>query len=228
MASARFGCWALLLATTFACGGTSGAKHEAPVATEVPEAATAPSPVADASGAVGAVAIGPDAETLNVSDIVGKPAPSWDLATWFNGPPRKVEELRGSVVLVRWFMSSECPYCSATAPNLVKLHDAYGKNGLALVGMYHHKSKTPLVVDDVKKLVESQYKFSFPVAIDEDWRTLKRYWLTAHPEAWTSVSFLIDRRGTVRFVHTGGEYPAGSADDAQMRRWIELLLAEGA
>ena len=174
------------------------------------------------------VAIGPNADTMDVSATIGAPAPGWDLATWFNGPPRRLDDLRGQVVLVRWFMSAECPYCSATAPSLVALHDAYAVRGLTVVGLYHHKSEGPLVVDDVRSLVTDHYGFRFPVAIDDDWKTLRRWWLDAHPKSWTSVSFLVDRRGTIRFMHLGGEYAPDSQDYAQMRRWIEALLAEPA
>ena len=61
------------------------------------------------------------------------------------------------------------------------------------------------------------------VAIDEGWKTLKSWWLTAHPDSWTSVSFVIDKKGVVRFMHLGGEYPPDSADYEQMEKWIELL-----
>jgi peroxiredoxin len=176
----------------------------------------------------GRVAVGPDADTADVSSIVGKPAPGWQLATWFNSPPRRLEDLRGQVLLVRWFMSSECPYCSATAPSLVELHDTYGERGLTVVGMYHHKSEGPLVEADVRSLVTDHYRFRFPVAIDDDWRTLKTWWLDDHPKSWTSMSFLVDRAGTVRYVHLGGEYAPDSADYRQMKGWIEELLAEPA
>jgi peroxiredoxin len=198
-----------------ACG--RGSSSPSPSAAASPEPAVTPP---------GKVAIGPEADRADVSSIVGKPAPAWDLATWFNGPPRRVEDLRGQVVLVRWFMSAECPYCSATAPSLIELHDGYADRGLTVVGMYHHKSDGPLVVDDVRSLVTDHYRFRFPVAIDDDWKTLKRWWLDAHPKSWTSMSFLVDRGGTVRYVHLGGEYAPDSADYRQMKAWIEELLAE--
>jgi glutathione peroxidase-family protein len=172
------------------------------------------------------LAIGPDAKTADVSSLVGKPAPGWDLGTWFNSPPLRIEELRGQVVLVRWFMSAECPYCSATVPSLVALHEGYAAKGLTIVGMYHHKSEAPMVVDDVRSLVTDHYRFRFPVAIDDKWKTLKRWWLDAHPDSWTSVSFLVDRSGVVRFVHLGGAYAPDSPEYRQMRTWIEELLAE--
>lgn len=163
----------------------------------------------------------------DVSSVVGKPAPGWDLPRWFNAAPLTLEDLRGKVVLVRWFMSTECPYCSGTAPSLNQLHEAYAARGLAVIGMYHHKRPEPLDPQAVRGYVE-RYQFKFPVAIDEDWRTLKRWWLDGHERRWTSVSFVIDRRGVVRYVHLGGKYAPGDADYEKIRATIEQLLAEPA
>jgi thiol-disulfide isomerase/thioredoxin len=180
------------------------------------------------SGRVAAtpVAIGPDADRVDVSSVVGKPALDWGAKTWVNSSPRRLEDLRGSVVLVRWFMTEECPYCSATAPTLVALDAKYASRGLAVIGMYHHKSDGPLVVDNVRKLVTDTWHFRFPVAIDDDWKTLKSWWLDAHPDSWASVSFILDKRGVTRFVHLGGAYAPGSADHRQIEAWIEQLLSE--
>lgn len=91
--------------------------------------------------------------------------------------------------------------------------------------MYHHKDEEPLDPGNVEGYI-AHYGYEFPVAIDADWRTLRRWWLDGHDRHWTSVSFLIDRAGTLRYVHRGGKYEPGSADHAQMQRWIEQLLAE--
>lgn len=168
------------------------------------------------------VAIGPDSDTIDATTIVGKPAPAWDV-DWMGAPAVAVDGLRGKVVLVRWFTEG-CPYCAATAPTLAALHDELAAQGLAVIGMYHHKSDEPLDPAKVKALAE-RFHFRFPVAIDHDWKTLRAWWLDDH-EGWTSISFLIDRRGVVRFVHTGGQYEPGSADARQMRAWIDALLAE--
>jgi thiol-disulfide isomerase/thioredoxin len=168
------------------------------------------------------LAVGPDAETIDATTIVGAPAPAWDV-DWMGEPALTVEALRGRVVLVRWFTEG-CPYCAETAPTLAALHDELEPRGLSVIGMYHHKSDEPLEPAQVRELAQ-RFQFRFPVAIDHDWRTLRDWWLDDH-EGWTSVSFLIDRRGVVRYVHTGGSYAPGSEDAAQMRRWIDALLAE--
>jgi peroxiredoxin len=159
-------------------------------------------------------------------DVIGRAPPAWHLEHWINSEPLTLSSLRGSVVLVRWFMSPECPYCSATAPSLNQLHARYKDRGLVVVGAYHHKRPEPLRPDDVAGYT-AHYGFSFPVAIDADWRTLRAWWLgDGTRRRWTSVTFLIDRRGVVRHVHPGGRYAPGDADFATMRTWIEELLAE--
>jgi peroxiredoxin len=161
----------------------------------------------------------------DVRDVVGRPAREWDVGPWINSPPLSLAGLRGKVVLVRWFMSPSCPMCSATAPALVDLDRRYKDRGLAVVGMYHHKDDEPLDPAKVRGYVE-HYGYTFPVAIDPDWRTCKQWWLDGHHREYTSVAFLIDRAGVVRHVHLGGKLAAGSPDLAVVESRIQALLAE--
>jgi len=155
--------------------------------------------------------------------VLDQPAPPWQVAQWFNSPPLALEQLRGKVVLVRWFMDPSCPFCSATAPVLRTLHERYGARGLAVIGMYHHKQETPLDPAQVAGWVK-HYGYQFPVAIDKDWTTLRRWWLDGHERSYTSVSFLIDKAGIVRRVHLGGTI---NDDDARaISADVERLLAQ--
>ena len=43
-----------------------------------------------------------------------------------------------------------------------------------VVGLYHHKSDAPLGPAAVKRSAE-EFGFRFPVAIDRQWKTLKRW-----------------------------------------------------
>jgi peroxiredoxin len=160
------------------------------------------------------------------TELVGKPAGAWEATEWLNSPPLTLAALRGKVVLVRWFTSPDCPYCSATAPALNQLHEDFKARGLVVIGMYHHKdAKTSLDVNKVKGWV-ADYKFTFPVAVDRDWRTLHRWWLDGATRDFTSVSFLIDKKGVIRRVHPGGAMALGGADYAQMRAAVARLTAE--
>ena len=129
------------------------------------------------------------------------------------------------VVFVRWFMGPSCPFCSATAPTLRALHERYAAKGLAVIGMYHHKEITPLDPKQVEGWVK-HFGYRFPVAIDQDWITLHRWWLDGHDRAYTSVSFLIDKAGVVRRVHLGGTIAPEGNDITAISADIERLLAQ--
>lgn len=158
-------------------------------------------------------------------ELVGTTVPAWTTEAWINSKPLTVEELRGKVVLVRWFMGTSCPMCSATAPSLKKLHREYAAKGLVVVGLYHHKEEHPLGEDEYAGFVKS-YGFEFPVARDPNWATLERWWLRGHERDFTSVSFLLDRHGRVRGIHPGGRMAPGEPSYESMRRGIENLLGE--
>ena len=156
---------------------------------------------------------------------IGTKPPEWQAEHWLNSEPVSLRDLRGKVVLVRWWTAAGCPYCKATAPALNDFYRQYHKRGLEVIGFYHRKSDGPLRVEDVKKYA-GQFGFKFPVAIDPEWRTLKRWWLDTGDRDFTSVSFLIDRRGVIRFVHPGGQYVKGEKAYAELKAKIEGLLAE--
>lgn len=158
-------------------------------------------------------------------DLIGSTPPAWDVHEWIGSPPLTLAGLRGKVVLVRWFTSPDCPYCHASAPALNQFHREYARRGLVVVGMYHHKSDEPLTLDAVRGWVRD-YGFNFPVGVDRDWRTLRRWWLTGPKRGFTSVSFLIDRRGVIRQIHPGGTLGLDTADFRSMQAKIEELLAE--
>jgi peroxiredoxin len=138
------------------------------------------------------------------SEMLGTPAPDWTFTRWI-GSPRTLASLRGKVVLLRWW-TEDCRYCAATLPGLDALRRRYAERGLVVIGVFH--SKPPHEVSDRHILaVARQLGFSGAIAVDREWATLDRYWLSGHPEhGWTSVSFLIDREGVIRWVHGGGEY----------------------
>jgi peroxiredoxin len=160
------------------------------------------------------------------AELVGKPAPEWEVSDWMNSPALTLAGLRGKVVLVRWFTSTDCPYCSATAPALNRLDEDFRAKGLVVVGMYHHKDDDhPLDVAKVRGWV-GDYKFRFPIAVDRDWRTLRRWWLDGGKRDFTSVSFLIDKKGVIRRVHPGGAMALGGKDYDEMRATTARLVTE--
>ena len=80
-------------------------------------------------------------------------------------------------------------------------------------------------VSDVENYAR-ELGFKFPVAIDRGWRTLNEWWPKERDRRLTSVSFLIDRNGTVRYVHSGGAYKKGDDAYAELKQQIESLLGK--
>jgi peroxiredoxin len=165
-------------------------------------------------------------EREGVAKLIGTTPPEWQLERWLSSTPRTLASLRGSVVLVRWW-TAECPYCSTSAPALRAFDRTYGPRGLEVIGVYHHKEDTPFD-PAVYEETARKYGFTFPVAFDPDWKTLKS-WMrdragNAVSTGWTSVTFVLDKQGVVRHVHPGGEYVAGDAAYGELERAVERLL----
>src|SRR4051794_33250089 len=95
-----------------------------------------------------------DLDAVRESVIGTKPS-EWNVTDWFNSKPLTLHDLKGKVVLVRWWTGGGCPYCIATAPSLNEFHAKYADRGLVVIGFYHHKEKGPLSLDAVKASVKS-------------------------------------------------------------------------
>lgn len=167
------------------------------------------------------------------SALLGTPAPPWAFTRWVRGEPRTLADLRGRVVLLRWFTNG-CHFCEATLPGLEELRMRYADEGLVVIGVYHPKPPRD-VSDRYVRTLATRLGFKGSLALDQNWKTLGAYWLDGHDERnWTSVSFLVGKDGALRWIHGGGEYHASSdprhvACDEEWRELgaaIEAALAE--
>lgn len=158
-------------------------------------------------------------------ELVGTRPPDWAVRDWMNSEPLTLAELHGKVVLVRWWTAPDCPYCAASAEALNDWAEKYREAGLVVIGMYHHKARTPLTNEHVRTEAK-KLGFSFPIATDPDWRTLRRWWLDRSSRGWTSVTFLLGRDGVIRHVHAGGAYFKGEPGYAALDAAIRKALAE--
>lgn len=170
--------------------------------------------------------------SLNVregAELIGTPAPQLRLQNWINAEPIDIGDLRGKVVLVRWWTDT-CDLCAATAPALRKLQKEYGAQGFEVIGVFHPKPAGDWSMDRMRRAAE-KYQFAFPVALDGDWSALRRWWLNGGDRSFTSASFLIDKHGIIRYVHPGGEFhgsngaPGHEVCEADFRT-IEKTIAE--
>jgi peroxiredoxin len=159
------------------------------------------------------------------SELLGTRPPEWKVTGWLNSSPLTLAELRGKVVLVRWWTGPQCPYCSASAEALNTLWEKHRRDGLVVIGMYHHKADTPLTPEHVKAQTK-RLGFEFPIAADEDWITLHKWWLDRQPRGWTSVTFLLDREGKIRHIHPGGAYYPSEPGYTALKSAVEKALKE--
>jgi len=164
---------------------------------------------------------------------VGTPAPRLGLTEWVNSAPLDVENLRGKVVLIRWWTDT-CELCAATAPALRQLQQEFSGDGLVVIGVFHPKPAGDWNLERVRRAV-AKYQFTFPVVLDGDWSALRRWWLDGANREYTSVSFILDKNGIIRYVHPGGEFHQSNGspqhamcerDFKQIHSMIGNLLAE--
>jgi peroxiredoxin len=144
-------------------------------------------------------------------ELLGTAAPDWKGIRWIQGGPLTLAELRGKVVLLRFWLT-DCPYCVRTAPALEELWSKYRDQGLMVVGLHHPKSEAARDPEKVARAARD-LGFDFPIGQDDRWTTIRSYGVGSHFQKFTSVSFLIDREGIIRFVHDGGEYHLGGGPD---------------
>ena len=170
------------------------------------------------------------------AERLDRPAPEFAFSRWARGGPLRIADLRGKVVLVR-FWTDQCRFCRTTLPALEHLRGEHARDGLVVIGAYH-PHRPGLRRSDAEVLRSARrLGFDGPIAVDQNWGTLERWWLRGHPDRnWLSASFLIDREGVVRWVQGGGEYhPAGDPSHARceveyrgLEKRLATLLAEPA
>lgn len=138
--------------------------------------------------------------------MIGAPAPDLDDIVWQDGKPHPLSEDHGRVVLVRWWTDT-CPLCANSAPAITRLQKKHG-NKLSVRAVYHDKVDGRKVNPAMLGAMAKRTGFDQLVGLDRGWAALRRWWLAGHRRSYTSVTFILDKSGRVRLIHTGGEFHA--------------------
>ena len=147
------------------------------------------------------------------TSLVGSKAPEIQSGKWINSCPLTLAELRGKIVLVE-FWTFGCYNCRNTIPYVKAWHEKFGTDSLVIIGVHTPEfdlEKSPRrVKDEIEKL-----GIKYAVVTDNDYKT----WDAYRQEYWPTL-YLIDKKGTVRYVHIG----EGNYDETEQQ--IISLLAE--
>ena len=163
-----------------------------------------------------AQAIPQDSDSAS-SQLIGQTAPAWTTQGWVNADSLDIKQLRGKVVLLRFLNDG-----ATSAATLNALYSAYRTRGMAVVGIYvPSPMPAETKLDHVRELAGSQ-GFEFPIGLDSRWETLNRYWLDRADAGLTSATFLIDRKGIIRYIQPDGRYEKNSANRAVRREYAKL------
>ena len=165
------------------------------------------------------------------SDTIGTNASIPKFDRWITPDDLQRQPADPAVTLYRWWTDA-CPYCRASLPAVEILRREYGSRGLRIVGVYHPKPPRA-VEDDAVRAAARRFGYRGLIAVDEDWSALDRVYLSTGKRRATSVSFLVDADGIIRFVHPGPVYfPSDDPDFARenddykrLKRAIEALLS---
>jgi thiol-disulfide isomerase/thioredoxin len=144
---------------------------------------------------------------------VGMPAPQITGQPWLNSRPLEPAELKGKVVLVE-FWTFGCYNCRNVEPYIKSWHQKYADKGLVVIGVHAPEFSHERVIKNVQRYVR-EHAIQYPIAIDNDFDTWKRY----NNRYWPAL-YLSDKRGIIRYVRVGeGGYQ-------QTEQQIRALLEE--
>jgi peroxiredoxin len=137
------------------------------------------------------------ASSLASSGMEGQQAPDFALKS-STGENLRLSEYRGDVVMIN-FWATWCGPCRQEMPLLDELYSRYQRVGFNLLGVN--------IDDDSNRAMNmiEELGVNFPVLFDARKEVSKLYEVEAMP-----VTVIVDRKGTVRYIHHG--YKPGYED----------------
>lgn len=139
--------------------------------------------------------------------MVGVHAPAFSKPNVSGGPALSIDGAKGKVVVVD-FWATYCEPCKKSFPKLQGLADRY-KDGLVVYAVSEDDEK-----DEIPSFLQ-RTGVRFPVAWDDGQALGHRYQVQAMPS-----TYVIDRRGVVRFVHRGFH----EGDEQRLESEVQELL----
>jgi len=117
-------------------------------------------------------------------------------ATWLQGGPLKLADLRGRPVLID-FWDYTCVNCLHTLPYVKEWHRRYGPLGLTVVAVHAPEFSFGRESGNVLRAVR-EHDIQYPVILDNDYAVWQAY-----ANRFWPAKYLIDGNGYLRYYHFG-------------------------
>ena len=167
------------------------------------------------------------------TDLIGTKAPGFAGIAWLRGDTVALDALDGKPTVVRWW-TARCILCEHSATALQEVAETHG-DAVRVVAVFHEKPAGRAFAK--QEILDIADRIGMPGTIgwDREWPQLRKWWLDRGGRRFTSITFLLDGTGTIRWIHPGGEYhrpladadhPQCDADFADLRTAIAALRAE--
>jgi thiol-disulfide isomerase/thioredoxin len=150
------------------------------------------------------------------------PLPELVAAQWIDQSPVTLSKLRGQVVLLD-FWAPWCGPCRYTFPRLQRWHESYKDKGLVILGLTNYfgsidgRRATPSEELAYLRTFKKQQRLPYGFVVADSSVNDRNYGVYSIP-----MSFLIDRRGNVRFIAMG----SGEQEITALGKMIEKVMSE--
>ncbi len=170
-----------------------------------------------------------------LKEMIGNPAPEFDVAAWAHGEGLTAEQMKGKVILLD-FWAVWCGPCIATFPHLNEWYDEFHGQGFEIIGVTRQygytwdeeagraskaKAGEEVTLDGELAMLDKFMKHHelrhASIVTPKDSSMNKRYGVTGIPHA-----VLIDRKGNIRMIKVG----SSTANAEALHGMIRQLLAE--
>ena len=126
---------------------------------------------------------------LSFAVNVGQECPKFELKI-IDGPKVQSDRIKGKSPLLLVFWATWCTYCKDEIPKLKKIFSEFEPKGVEVIAINPGVNDS---LDRIKQFIK-KYKISYPVAFDEESKTIECFKIIGLPTV-----IIIDKDGIIRY-----------------------------